>query len=85
MAQGHRPQAASERAQVLTPVPADLELQVVAHHRIDHQVDQLVLAGDVAVERCRSNTELDRQGPHRDRLDSLRVGQLHRGRGDLLA
>ena len=60
-------------------------MEVVTHHRVDHQVDQLVLAGHVAVQRCRSDTELDRQGPHRDRLNSLSVGQCHGDGGDLVA
>ncbi len=55
VAQGERAQSVSERAQVLAPAPANLELQVVAHHRVDHQFDQLVFAGDVPVQRCRSN------------------------------
>ena len=84
MAQGHRPQAAGYRAHVLAPVATDLELEVVAHHGVDHQVDQFLLAGDVAIERGRPDPELDRQSPHRDRLDSLGVRQSDGGGGDLL-
>ena len=85
VAQGHRPKAASDRAQVGAPLSADLEMEVVTHYSVDHQVDELVFASHVAVKRGRSDTELDRQGSHRDRLDSLSVGQCHGGCGDLVA
>ena len=51
---------------------------------VDDAVDDLVLRGDVVVERHRLDAELLRDLPHAHRLDPAFVGELHRGAQDAL-
>ena len=46
---------------------------------------ELVLRADVVVERHRAGVEFGRQAAHRERVETLLVGDLDRRRGDLVA
>jgi hypothetical protein len=47
--------------------------------RIEHQLDQLVLAGHMCVQRHRAHLKPFGHIPHRERIHSLAVGNLNRG------
>jgi hypothetical protein len=51
---------------------------------VDHQLDQLVLAADIAVERHRGVAEPFRDAVHRDGGEPFGVGELHRRAHDRL-
>ena len=55
--------------------------RILAVDGVEHQLEQLGLAGDVAVERHRADAEAFGDPPHRRRLEPFGVGQLDR-RGD---
>jgi hypothetical protein len=52
---------------------------------VDHAVEQLVLARDVVVKRCRLDVELLRQLPHAELSDAALVGQRNGGREHALS
>ena len=56
----------------------------LAHHRVVDERQQLVLGADVVVERHRAGIELGGEAAHRERVEALGVGDLDRGRGDLV-
>ena len=51
----------------------------LAEDQVDHAVEDVVLVGDVVVERHRLDAELLREPAHRERADALRVGQRDGG------
>jgi hypothetical protein len=57
----------------------------LADDRVADQVDQLVLVGDVPVERHRADAQSLGDAAHRDRLGAFVVGDLDRGAHDLVA
>ena len=78
------PRLMGEGAEVGSPVTGEWGRRpVFAFDMIDHQFVELVLALDVAVERGRADPERRRDLSHRDSLQTLVVGQLHGGGGDL--
>jgi hypothetical protein len=78
-----RAHRAGEAGEVRARLALGLEAEIGAEDVVHHQVDHLLLALDVAVEGGRADAERGGQRAHRDRLDALRVGQLHRRRGDV--
>ncbi len=52
---------------------------------VDDAVDDVVLRGDVVVERHRLDAELLRDLPHAHGLDPALVGELHRGAQDAIS
>jgi hypothetical protein len=78
--------AEGDRPQPPAPVVGErLRHQHLAADLVEHQVQQLVLAGHVGVGSHRRDPELLGQAPHRDGLEALLVGELDRGVDDLLA
>ena len=57
----------------------------LADHPVDHELEQILLARDVRVERCRAGAELLGDAPHRHRVEPLAVDDLERGSRDRLA
>ena len=80
------PGGEGDRAQRLAPVVGQrLRHQHLAADLVQHQVQQLVLVGDVGVKAHRPDPELLGQAAHRDRFQALGVGHPHRRVDDLLA
>ena len=57
----------------------------LGRNEVDDAVDDVVLRGDVVVERHRLDAELLRDLPHAHRLDPTLVGELHRGAQDAIS
>ena len=71
-----RARAARDLGERLAPAVGQLVVgdQQLAHDRVAHERDQLVLVADVVVERHRAGAELGGDAAHRDGLEALRVG-----------
>jgi hypothetical protein len=61
------------------PVAAGWRCTDLAEDKIDHAIEQVVLVGDVVVERHRFDAELLAELAHAERLDAGTVGQIDGG------
>src|SRR5215218_61929 len=59
--------------------------QQLAHHLVEHEVEQVVLRRHVVVDRHRPDAEAGGDVPHRDGLEARVVGDGQRRRDDLVA
>jgi hypothetical protein len=50
---------------------------VLAHDRIEERGDEVILVGDVVVERHRLDAEVSADSPHREGFDPVLVGECH--------
>ena len=82
-AQG-RPGPVGERAEVGPPVTGRLGHLDLRLDRVQHQVEQFLLGGDVPVEGHDARVELPRDAPHADRFRALGVGHRDGGADDLV-
>ena len=83
--QQHRPPGDRPRPQLGPPVAAHDRQVQLAEHRVDHRVEQRLLARDVVVERHRLDAEAAGQRPHRQGGQALLVGEGHRLGDDAVA
>ena len=72
-------------AQLGLPVAAGGGRLDLAEDEVDHPVEEVVLVGDVVVERHRLDAELLGELAHRQLLGAALVGQRDRGAQDALA
>src|SRR4051794_8012348 len=82
------PQAAvralHQAADLLLPGPLEGVRLSLGNRGVDHRVEQLVLAAEVAVQRHGADAEVVGEAAHAERLEPVAVEQLERGGGDLL-
>src|SRR5947208_1870118 len=75
------PSAAKRLAPVAEQLARDDEL---GGRRVGHQLEELLLVGDVVIERHGSDAQLGREPAHRDGVDALLVGDPQRRLDDEL-
>jgi hypothetical protein len=67
---------ARARPDLLRPLSRAARELPLCEHEVEHPVEQVVLVGDVAVERHRLEPELFSETAHRQRVDAQPVGEL---------
>jgi hypothetical protein len=68
-----------QRLDVAAPVAGRGQRLLLADDLVEQQVQQVLLAGHVAVERHRAGTQLGADAPHGELVQALGVGHLQRG------